>query len=278
MEYFCSAREFLKVDFRACDEDAQREIAERYLPKGFSLLAEKVETQQQVEFAERLSYTFFQGFFFCKPTMISGRDFSANKLSCLGLLRETATKEMNLPAIERLLRQDLSITYKLLRYLNSPLLGLRSEVKDIRRAMHLLGLTEFRRWVSIMAVEALATGKPAELAQTAVQRGYFCEELAKDCGVSDVAPELFLMGLLSVADALLDRPMEKVLQELPLAVDIETALRGGENRFRSVYDIILAYEQGAWGEVSKAARRLDLKEVLLPGCYMKATERAAVVK
>ena len=269
---------FLKVDFRACDEDAQREIAECYLPKGFSLLAEKVETKEQVEFAERLGYSFYQGFFFCKPTMISGRDIPANKLSCMRLLQETATAELNLAAVERLLRQDPSLTYKLLRYLNSPLLGLRSEVKDIRHAMHLLGLTEFRRWVSIMAVVALAMGKPAELARTAVQRGYFCEELAKDCGMDDVAAELFLMGLLSVADALLDRPMEKVLEELPLASDIQTALRGGENRFRSVFDIILAYEQGIWNEVSRAARRLDLKEVLLPGCYMKATERAAVIK
>jgi hypothetical protein len=94
-------------------------------------------------------------------------------------------------------------------------------------ALHLLGLTEFRRWVSIMAVVALAIGKPAELVRIAVQRGYFSEELAKDCGMSEVAAELFL-----------------------------TALRGGQNRFRGVYDIVLVYEQGmAPSEESSAATR-----------------------
>jgi c-di-GMP-related signal transduction protein len=268
---------FLKVDFRACGEDAQREIAECYLPKGFSLLAEKVETREQVELAERLGYTFFQGFFFCKPTMISGRDFPANKLSCVQLLRETAGAEMNLGAVEELLRQDPSLTYKLLRYLNSPLLCRRSEVKEIRQALRLLGEREFRRWVAIVAVVALGMGKPAELARTAVMRGYFCDELAKDCGMSDVAAELFLMGLLSVADALLDRPMEKVLEELPLASEIQMALRGGENRFRGVYDLILAYEQGTWNAVSKAARRIGIPEANLPDRYMRAAERASVL-
>jgi c-di-GMP-related signal transduction protein len=268
---------FLKVDYRDCDEITQRTIADRYLRQGISLIAEKVETEAEAERGKRLGYEYFQGFFFCKPTMHSDRDIPAEKTVCLRLLQEASLTEVNVAAIETLLQQDPSLTYKLLRYLNSPLLGRHSEVKDIPRAVRLLGEKEFRRWLSIVAIVSLAMGKPLELARMAVLRGYFCEELAEASGRGTESSELFLMGLLSVADALLDRPMDRVLENLPLSENVEVALRGGENEFRRVYDLVLAYERGTWNAVSKAARRINLEERLLPECYFRATEKTAIV-
>ena len=136
---------------------------------------------------------------------------------------------------------------------------------------------KFRRWISIVAIVSLAIGKPLELARTAVLRGYFCEELAEAAGRAAESSELFLMGLLSVADALLGRPMQRVLENLPLSENIEIALLGGENEFRRVYDIVLAYERGTWNAVSKAAQRMNLEDRVLPACYLRATEKAAFV-
>lgn len=268
---------FLKVDYRGCDEAAQRSIADRYLRQRISLIAEKVETEAEYERGKRLGYGYFQGFFFCMPTMHSEQDVPAEKIVCLRLLREAALPEVNIAAVEALMRQDPSLTYKLLRYLNSPLLGRNGEVKDIPRAVRLLGEKEFRRWISIVAVVSMAIGKPLELARMAVLRGYFCEELAEAAGHAAESSELFLMGLLSVADALLGRPMQRILENLPLSENIEVALLGGENEFRRVYDIVLAYERGTWNAVSKAARRINLKERALPECYLRATEKAAFV-
>jgi len=268
---------FLKVDYRECGEMTQRAIAEKYLPRGIALLAEKVETETELDRSKRLGYTYFQGYFFCKPTMMTSQDIPAEKTVCVRILKEAAATEFNVHRVEELMRQDPSLTYKLLRYLNSPLLGRSGEVRDIPRAVRLLGEKEFRRWISIVAVVALASGKPIELARTAVMRGYFCEQMAEASGRAAEAAELFLLGLLSVADALLDRPMERVLEDLPLSKDIAVALQGGENEFRGVLDLMLAYEGGTWNTVAKAARRINVEEARLPDCYIRASEKASIL-
>lgn len=267
---------FLKVDYRECGELTQRAIAQKYLPKGIALLAEKVETEMELDRSKRLGYTFYQGYFFCKPTMMTDHDIPAEKTVCARTLKETAAAELNVHRVEELMRLDPSLTYKLLRYLNSPLLGRSGEVRDIPRAVRLLGEKEFRRWISIVAVVALASGKPIEPARTAVMRGYFCEQVAAASGRAAEASELFLI-LLSVADALLDRPMERVLEDLPISKDIAVALQGGENEFRGVLDLILAYEHGTWNTVTKAARRINVKEAALPECYVQASEKASIL-
>ncbi|HLK05728.1 MAG TPA: HDOD domain-containing protein [Candidatus Acidoferrum sp.] len=268
---------FLKVDFRDCGERTQKAIADQYLPRGISLLAEKVETEEELERSKRLGYTYFQGYFFCQPTMLTDHDIPAEKTVCMRILKETAAPEMNLHRVEELMRLDPSLIYKLLRYLNSPLLGRSGEVRDIPQAVQLLGEKEFRRWVSIVAIVSLGSGKPVELARTAVLRGYFCEEVAEASGRASEAPELFLMGLLSLADALLDRPMEKLLEDLPVAPEIAAALRGTENDLRGIYDLMVAYERGTWNTVTKAARRVNVEEAILPECYMRATEKASML-
>jgi EAL and modified HD-GYP domain-containing signal transduction protein len=209
--------------------------------------------------------------------MITDHYIPAGKTVGLRLLREITLPELNIEAIEDLLRREPALTYKLLRYLNSPLLGLNSEVREISQAVLLLGETEFRRWISIVAVVSLVTGKPIELTRTAVLRGYFCEQIAEASGQTAAGPELFLMGLLSVADAMLDRPMERILAELPLSEELDQALRGKESRFRGVYDLMIAYERGTWNSVSKAAGRIGIEETRLPDCYMGATEKAELI-
>ena len=117
-------------------------------------------------------------------------------------------------------------------------------MRDIPRAVRLLGEREFRRWISIVAVVSLAAGKPIEPARTAVVRGYFLRADGGGKRESPEASELFLIGLLSVTDALLDRPMQRVLEDLPISKDLAAALRVGENEFRGVLDLMLAYEGG----------------------------------
>ncbi len=268
---------FLKVDFRECGERTQRTIAEQHLPRGISLLAEKVETEEELRRSKEFGYTYFQGFFFCKPTLLTDHDIPAEKTVCMRILKETCSAEIDVHKVEELMRQDPSLIYKLLRYLNSPLLGRSGEVRDIPQAVRLLGEKEFRRWVSIVAIVSLGSGKPAELARTAVLRGYFCEEVANVSGRLAEGSELFLMGLLSLADALLDRPIEKLLEDLPVTEEIATALRGGENDLRGIYDLMIAYERGTWNAVAKAARRVNVEEAVLPECYLRATEKASML-
>jgi c-di-GMP-related signal transduction protein len=265
---------FLKVDFRAADADTRADIVRRFRGRGMQFLAEKVETQAELHEARSLGYSFFQGYFFCKPAMVSARDIPGYKLNYLRLLEAVSSAEFSQDTVEDLLKQDPSLVYKLLRYLNSPLLGLRREVHSIRQAMSLLGEIEFRRWVSIVAIVAMASDKPPELIRTALTRAFFCEEISRTVGMTPQSANLFLMGLLSVTDALLDRPIDHVLSTLPVSPEIRTALCGGANRFRDVYDTLLAYERADWDALATAATRLGPIEACVPDCYQSAATRA----
>jgi c-di-GMP-related signal transduction protein len=273
-EPLLSFAKFLKVDFRAADSDTRAAIGKRFRGSGMQLLAEKVETQMELLEARSMGYSFFQGFFFCKPSMISTRDIPGNKLNYLRLLAAVSSPEFSADAVEKVLKRDPALVYKLLRYLNSPLLGLRTEVHSVQQAVTLLGETEFRRWVSIVAIVALASDKPPELVRTALTRAFFCEEISGPMAMGPQSSDLFFMGLLSVTDAILDRPIAEVLANLPVSTELSTALCGGTNRFRDVYDALLAYERADWDALASAATRIGPVEAAIPDCYKSAAARA----
>jgi c-di-GMP-related signal transduction protein len=278
---------FLKVDFRGCDAGARAAIAKRHRNKlgpsgtgaggnGIRLLAEKIETNDELLEARSLGYSYFQGYFFCKPTTISAREIPANKVNCLRLLHLVASPDFSYDAVEEILKGDPALVYKLLRYLNSWLFAARSEIHSIREAIALLGEKEFRRWVSILAVVAMASDKPHELIRTALTRAFFGESLARSLPAPMQSSDLFLMGLLSVTDAILDCPMQQVLSSLPIAPAVREALCGGTNSYRDVYEILLAYERAEWQALSVASARLGLDESAVADCEAKAREAASI--
>jgi c-di-GMP-related signal transduction protein len=322
---------FLKVDFRGCDPPVRAAIANRHRNKldlvananpgananGMRLLAEKIETNDDLLEARSLGYTFFQGYFFCKPTTLSAREIPGNKLNCLRLLHLVASPDFNYDAVEQLLKTDPALVYKLLRYLNSWLVAVRGEIHSIREAIALLGEKEFRRWISVLAVVAMASDKPHELIRTALTRAFFCENLAKALTdppalsavpspasvstdsatrvslspisvppasappvslspISVKSSDLFLMGLLSVTDAILDRPMEQVLATLPIAPEVRAALCGTSNPYRDVYDLLLAYERADWPTLTSASTRLGIHESAVADCESKARQSASI--
>jgi c-di-GMP-related signal transduction protein len=275
-EPFLPMVRFLKADFRLLNEERLRALAHRYLPKGFQLLAEKVETQTELDLARSVGYSYFQGYFFCKPTVVQGREIPGNRLNYLQLIEAVNTGGFQVARIEAVLKREPALVYKLFRYLNSPLLGFRSEIRGIGHALTLLGENEFRRWVSIVALVALAEERSPELIRTALTRAYFCEELSSSIGMSTEKSDLFLMGLLSVTDAILDLPMDSVLARLPVSSEVRAALlNGSSSRFRDVYETLLSYERADWNRLSSLAVRIGSPEERIPECYLSAANHAA---
>jgi c-di-GMP-related signal transduction protein len=203
--------------------------------------------------------------------MVEGRDIPGSKLTYLQLLEAVSAPELSYPRIEH----EPSLVYKLLRYLNSPLVGMRIEIRGIREAIALLGEREFRRWVSIVAIVSMASDKAPELVRTALTRAYFCEDLSRLIGMSAQSSDLFLMGLLSVADALLDRPLEQIISSVPVSAEVRAALCGGTNSFRDVYETLLAYERADWATLSATVARFQSIESQVPACYLAAANRAS---
>lgn len=269
--------QYLKVDFQSMDSEKRERVAKKYSGGKIALLAEKVETKSEMEEARSLGFQYFQGYFFCKPSMLETRDISGNKLIQMQLLGAAAKADLDFDALEELLKQDPSLLYRLLRYLNSPVLGLRSEVRSIRHAIELLGEREFRRWTSIFALVSMMNGKSPELIRTALTRAYFCEEFSTRVGLGEQSSTLFLMGLLSLSDALLDRPMKEVLDSLAVTPELKAALCGGSNKLSDVYQLLLAMERAEWPNLTICATRLGCPEDTVPDSYQQAIRKASAI-
>ncbi len=265
---------FLKVDFRTTTRDEQKAIARIFAGNGLKLIAKRIETRKEFEHASLSGYSMFQGFFFLRPEIVAARDLPAGKMNCLRLLRESAASELRYDEIERILKQEPAILYKLLRYLNSPALGLAREVRSIPYALALLGEREFRRWISVVAVLAASLDEPAELLRCALVRAYFCEGISKLLRGSHSSPEFFLLGLLSLLEVFFGRPMPELLEELPVSAEICAALLGGSGLFRDVLETALAYESADWDQFQAAATRAGIDELMVADKYEAAVLHA----
>jgi EAL and modified HD-GYP domain-containing signal transduction protein len=264
--------DIVKVDLRATMGPARAEVAARLRGQSVRLLAEKVETAEEVAESQKLGFTLFQGYHFCRPQMLSKRETSVYKLNYLKLIDEVNRPSTALERLEEIIRRDVALSVKLLRYLNSAGFGLRNQVTSIRQALCLLGEVPFRKWVTVMAMRMLGSDKPEELTVTSLVRARFCELLAAASGFGQRALELFLVGLLSTIDALVDRPMSELLAELPLATELRDVLLGLPSPLGRIYQLARAWERGDWDEVRAHAQAARLGDRDLGADYRQSLE------
>lgn len=269
--------DIIKVDFLATPEAERRRLVRRYSGRGIKLLAEKVETPEQFRQAYQMGYSYFQGYFFARPVIISGRDIPAFKLHYLQILKEINLPELDYPRLENMIKQEVSLSYKLLRYINSAAFGWRGPIESIRQALVLLGESESRKFVSLVALPFLAQDKPEELVVTAVIRARFCESIAPRVGLSNRKADLFFLGMFSLLDVIMDRPLEEVLAEVGLAPDVREALLEkscGRNPLGWILELVRCYEAAEWDRLAQAARHLRLPAEVIPDLYLDSVHWA----
>ena len=234
------------------------------------LLAEKVETREAFEESAACGYAFFQGYFFSVPELISRTSIPAHKLSYLRLIREIYTEPFEFANVERVIKVDTALVVKLLRYMNSAFFALSREVTSIRHALVLLGEREIRKWVSLVALTELAADQSDETLRLSLVRAAFCESLASDAGLGTHSSELFLLGMLSLIDVFVGRPMAEVAEFIPLASELKAALLGQANPYRQVLDVVVNYERARWDAAALAAAEMGVSAEALGARYMTA--------
>ncbi len=250
--------DIVKVDFRATPIEKRREMAEQLRARSVRLLGEKVETHEEFREAVNQGFALFQGYFFAKPELVQARDVPGNRVQYLRLLRELRAQKLDLAAVESVIKQDISLSYRLLKFINSSFFGLRSEIRSVRHALALLGERDLRRWATLATLSAAAPDKPVELLEIGLTRARFCEALSTVIPASgrDVAEEMFLVGLFSVLDALLDVPLEQAVREAGVPARVKAALLGVPSPWRQLLELALAYERGQWDLVSDRLEEL----------------------
>lgn len=236
----------VKVDLRMVPRDelsAQVTLLRRH---DVSLIAEKVETRADFEYCRELGFDYFQGYFLSKPNIVQGRQLAPNRLPVLQLLARVQDPQAEPGDIEQLIVQDVALSYKLLRYINSAFFALPKKVDSIRQAIVYLGTRAIRTWVSLLVVAGL-DNKPAALVTQAMQRARMCELLAQRAQRRQ--PDIyFTVGLFSLLEALIDTPLETTLDTLPFTDDIRAALLRQEGPYGEALACTLAYEHGRFDQ------------------------------
>ena len=266
--------DIVKIRFRDQDPAEQAAHVRRLAPHKPSLLAEAVETQEEYRRAVELGFTYFQGYFFCRPQIIKGRALSGSRLTYLKLLQAVTAPELNISDLDRVFQADVSISHRLMKYLGSAAFGFRGTVTSVRQGLVLLGKEQTRRWVSLIALAEMGRDKPQEVLVSAAVRAKLCELIGGEAGMESRRPDLFLLGALSLVDVMLDQPMSEVLAELPLADDLAIALEGGATPLRPVLELVLNYERGNWTACSEMCAALAVTESALFQRYREAVSWA----
>ena len=271
--------DIVKVDFLGTDPQTLKVLATKCKERKIQTLAEKVETEADHKNAAALGYDYFQGFFFGRPTVVQGRTLSETKLVLIQLLREMSADEVDFDRIEPLMQRNVSLVYKLLRFMNSPLFAWRSPIKSVRHAMALLGEEELRKWLCLLVVAGLGTDTIPQLLVDSLVRARFAELVSDKTRLNRKKSSAFLLGLLSHLDAILHRPMEEIITELDLEEDVASALLGrgnDQNQLGLLYELIQAYERVDWIRTAAFGQELKVGPGDVSAAYVKAVEWADV--
>lgn len=254
--------DFIKVDVTAMD-DVHQQVLLKVVSSNYPhirMLAEKVETHEVHALCDRRGYHFYQGYYYAKPLLLTGKALPVRMTSILRVVR-LLQDEASLEAITAAIEQQVQLSYQLLRLINSPGIGVRNEVSSIKHALILLGYKEVKRWIHILMLREMREAShlmwSEEITQSALFRAKCCELLAIETGSFDESSS-FLIGILSQLDVLLDMPMEDILRELPLNESIHQALTGQGNSLRAMLDFAIAAERGKWDDLTVYAKEFDI--------------------
>ncbi len=235
---------YIKVEVQPdrLDELAQRMPALR--ATGAKLLAEKVETAEQFEQLKAMGFDYFQGYFFARPNLVRSARLYESSGMVTQLLARLNDPAVNMDDVVRLVSQDPGLSFKVLRYINSAAVGLPNKIESIQRAVVLMGLQRIRAWASLFAMSGLE-GRPIELLNMGLLRANLCERLVR-LGRQGKPDTAYTVGLLSILDAMMGRPIDALMHELPLPDDIRRAIAAHEGPYGEVLDQVIRIEQNDW--------------------------------
>lgn len=260
MDRLLELSDYVKLDFRACDEPTLDAIRKHLEPHKLQLLAEKVETEMEFDRALAQGFSYFQGYFFAKPLMMQEQDIPLDKTVCLQLLAMVTQPDCDRATIERLIMTDSALCFRLLRLVNSAGMGIRNPIRTVKQAMLMIGERELYKLIVVASAMRLADDSPVakQLIVLALRRARFCELMAPAARQS--GGEQYLIGMLSAMDAMLRTPISKVLEKLPLRQEAAGVLLGEHGLASYPLQLLLAYESQDWPTVDRLCSRMHVPQ------------------
>jgi c-di-GMP phosphodiesterase len=242
------AVDIVKVDVSRHARQQLERMAPAMLERGTKLFAEHVETVEQFEHCSQLGFQGFQGDFLHRPENFKAQRVPSSRLSTLRLISALQNPDYSLQEIESLVAQDISLSYRVLRCINSSFYNLPRRVESIRQAIVILGVDNLRQLATLVALQGFEN-RPVNLFLTAMIRARMCEQLARLAGAKDTGP-YFITGLFSLLEVLTGIPAPDLFDQLPLADAVERALVSQEGDMGAALKCARAYERASWRRVT----------------------------
>jgi EAL and modified HD-GYP domain-containing signal transduction protein len=270
--------DIIKVDTVECDEQTMIDNVEKYRGSNIKLIAEKIETMEDFEKYRDMGFDYFQGYFFARPEVKKQKKLPTSKLSLIELIGASSAVEFDVDKVSNIIERDVSLSYKLLRFINNPTVNKSNEISSLRHALNYMGQVEVKKFIALLALANLGDNKPLELIHLSLIRAKFCELVAEAKFLNNNPPVGFLVGLFSLLDALLDQPMEEIVEKLPIDESIKQALCGKENELKPFLALIKAFEVGYWGRVVTVSEQLSLDVKLTQAFYNESLKWGNAMK
>jgi len=267
--------DYVKVDFLLTGPEERKMLLKRLKGTSVALVAEKIESQDEYKQACLEGFTLFQGYYFCRPVLLRNQQIPANRLSHIEILQLLREDPFDLNKVATAVKRDASLTYRLLRLVNSPIYALRGQVSSIHAALMAVGEDTFRRIATLAITSELNAGQPIEILRMAFVRARFCELAATQCGQNQT--EQYLLGLLSLLPAMLRLPMAQLTPMLPLRDEVRWALEGTRNAERVLLDWLEYQALCDWDGCDQVVKKYGLNETELANRYAEALMWAEVV-
>lgn len=266
--------EIVKIDFRLTPVDTIHKTLYHLRRFKLKLLAEKIETIEEFTKAVNLGFHYFQGYFFSRPENIRIKELTAAKINMFRLLAEVSRKDTTLERLHKIISVDIAISYKLLRFLNSAYFYRLEKVKTVKHAIAYLGEKELRRFILLVLISELSSDKPDELVRLALVRAKFCELLGEASALRFDTSELFLLGIFSFIDVMLDSSMDSIMAKLPVSATLKDALNNRSGSYAIFLDIMQYYERRQIQYLDEAFTEIGVDERSVPDLYLQSLKYA----
>ena len=264
--------DYIKVNFGREDESAANIIN---IGNSFNkkVIAYNVETQEAYERAKSLGCSYFQGSFVSEKMPASFKKVNYMQSNFFLLMVAVTKDEPDLDEIESIVSRDVSLTFSLLRLVNSAYFALRNRAKSVKQALVILGLGQLKQWIYLLSFKQDDGTMPDELVKISFLRATFASELLDNANNMPISKsEAYLMGMFSTLGKLMQMPLEEVLEQLPIGEEVKAALLNQEGKAGTLYKLIISYEKADWKTMAVCAEELGIQQSLIAQKYFECVE------
>lgn len=273
-EAFIPFTSIVKIDITEIAHEKIPALVKRFKSNKIKLVAEKIETYEEFHKFKEMGFDYFQGYFLARPEIVRHRKIGPNKLTMLELLSLSSQANLNLEKVQAIVERDPSLTYLLLRFINNPMVNKRHKINSLKHALNFMGEVEVKKFISLLALANLSDGQPSELMQMALVRAKFCELVYLAVSKQRSAHSGFLVGLLSLLDAMMEQRIEDVVSKVPLDDDVKDALCGRHNVLRECLMLSTQFEIARWASIKQFSAKHEISQSLLHSYYNEAIKWA----